>query len=234
MIKIEHTTVTGWEAALIPLSTPCRKKGDVYEAYASDSGKTIYLGTYGTEAEAAKANFDYRKRRFAEAIEKLGLSDVKSAVVFGNYVAFETGKILNLHGKEMVGRVDRCGYREVILAGKARLAHRIIADAFIPKIPGKEYINHKDGNKLNNSVDNLEWVTRSENALHAYRTGLAPKIVGEQHHAHKLSWEIVKEIRDTYIPRDKKFGAAAMARRIGVDRTTIAAVVNNECWREMA
>lgn len=46
--------------------------------------------------------------------------------------------------------------------------HRLVAQAFIPNVDNKPCINHKDGNKQNNVVTNLEWVTYSENALHSY------------------------------------------------------------------
>lgn len=52
------------------------------------------------------------------------------------------------------------------------LLHRLIAEAFIPNLEKKLTVNHKDGNKKNNNVKNLEWASYSENIIHAIKTGL--------------------------------------------------------------
>ena len=70
---------------------------------------------------------------------------------------------------------DKDGYGVITLRNANRCtkrAHRLVAKAFIPNPDNKPQINHKDGNKLNNNVHNLEWATGSENILHAKRLGL--------------------------------------------------------------
>lgn len=83
------------------------------------------------------------------------------------------------HRKQLKGRILSpglvCGYRRVVLclADKSQnlFVHRLVASAFIKNPQNKKEVNHIDGNKLNNCVENLEWVTRSENALHAFAIG---------------------------------------------------------------
>lgn len=86
------------------------------------------------------------------------------------------------------------GYNIVKLSDGARrktkLVHVLVAQAFIPQIPGKRFVNHIDGNKSNNFVGNLEWVTVKENTTHAIRTGLrdphnVPRKYGKDHYSSK-------------------------------------------------
>lgn len=75
--------------------------------------------------------------------------------------------------------IAHTGYMCIVLVkdGKRHTydLHRLIAETFIPNPENKRTVNHIDGNKLNNKVDNLEWTTDSENQLHAHRNGLKPK-----------------------------------------------------------
>jgi len=59
------------------------------------------------------------------------------------------------------------GYYQVNIGGKSRRVHRLVAIAFVPNPDNFETVNHKDGNKLNNSPLNLEWMSRSDNIKHA-------------------------------------------------------------------
>jgi len=61
------------------------------------------------------------------------------------------------------------------------LTHRAIALAYIPNPDNLPQVNHKDSNKLNNSIDNLEWVSNSENQLHSYRTTDRTPVSGKKH-----------------------------------------------------
>jgi hypothetical protein len=83
----------------------------------------------------------------------------------------EDGTVFGLKGKPLKHRIDK-GYVKVRLPEGWYPLHRLLALKFIPNPEGKAQVNHKDGNKLNNSLDNLEWVTHQENLYHAMDNGL--------------------------------------------------------------
>lgn len=86
----------------------------------------------------------------------------------GNVVSYKRGEPYPLK----VGH-NNCGYQQVTAALEQRLVHRLVADTWMPNPNHYKEVNHINGDKDDNSVENLEWVTRSENIRHAYRTGLS-------------------------------------------------------------
>lgn len=88
------------------------------------------------------------------------------------YFIDTNGVIYNSHGKIIKPRIRKStGYYAVVLykPKKSHYVHRLIAEHFIDNPNNKNQVNHKDGDKSNNTIDNLEWVTHSENELHSYR-----------------------------------------------------------------
>lgn len=106
--------------------------------------------------------------------------------------------------------------------------HRLIAEAFIPNPEGKEQVNHKDGNKLNNAVENLEWATASENTKHAYDNGLASALTGEDSPHAKLTAFDAESIRREY--KETKTTHRKLAEKYGVGKTTIQNILAGERW----
>lgn len=104
----------------------------------------------------------------------------------------------------------------------ARYVHSLVAEAFIGDRPPSAVINHKDGNKLNNYVENLEYVSQSENMAHSYR---------EKLRGTKLTREQVAEIRRTYIPRNPLFNQYAIAKRFGVCQATVRELLAGDIWK---
>lgn len=74
--------------------------------------------------------------------------------------------------KKLIPLKHKNGYLFVNINGKQYSIHRLVAEAFIPNPKNKPQVNHKDGNKQNNNIENLEWCTNSENQIHAYKNGL--------------------------------------------------------------
>lgn len=89
----------------------------------------------------------------------------------GLYEVSNYGEVRKTDGTMMRGNINSYGYRVVSLTKngkkKDKKVHRLVALAFLTTIQGKDCVNHKDGDKLNNYVENLEWATKGENNRHA-------------------------------------------------------------------
>ena len=86
-----------------------------------------------------------------------------------NYGVSWSGRIFSVKGELLQNSSGSHGYLTVYVEGKNELVHRLVAEWYLPNPEGKRTVNHKDGDKHNNCVDNLEWATDSENNLHAFR-----------------------------------------------------------------
>lgn len=109
------------------------------------------------------------------------MEEYRVIIGFNRYSISNYGNVINnVTGKEISQRISTNGYMRVNLRTgcvlyekpKTMTVHRLVAEAFLPVIVGKDYVNHIDGNKCNNKVSNLEWCTASENSLHALKNGL--------------------------------------------------------------
>lgn len=117
------------------------------------------------------------------------------------YQISNLGNISN-YRKVLKPFINNSGYQVIDLRvngiRKKFLIHRLVAKHVIVNPQNLKVVNHKDGNKLNNSVDNLEWCTNSENILHARRTGLNPY---------------------NFPTRNKKLGKVSRYRGVGFDNS---------------
>lgn len=113
--------------------------------------------------------------------------------------------------------------------GKCVPVHRLVAEAFIPNPKNKPQVNHKDGNKQNNCVENLEWCDNSENQIHAFKNGLQKG--NFSHHNSKLKYEDVIYIKNTYKKGVKGRGAIVLAKKFDVCQETIYQIVDCKSYK---
>lgn len=153
----------------------------------------------------------------------------------GKYSASTSGLIRNNEtGKILKPSLKKTGYLQVILRkDKIRvssLVHRLVASSFGLNIEGKQ-VNHKDGNKQNNSVDNLEVVTASGNVHHAFTSGLKSKQLSQRETG--LTVEDILFIRENYKPRHKSLGQNALAIKFKVSQSVISRILNKRNYKEI-
>jgi len=126
----------------------------------------------------------------------------------------------------------KTGYRFVILSkdnkSKNFYVHKLVAQAFITNNKNKSQVNHIDGNKLNNTVTNLEWCTPLENSRHAIAHNLVPK--GQDLSYSKLTLAQVNYIREQILNSYYRGMQKDLANKFNVSTATISLIKNNINW----
>jgi hypothetical protein len=148
---------------------------------------------------------------------------------YPNYVASSYGYIKSIKTNTILKptKCRKTGYSIVSLCNnglvKTHLVHRVILSSFVENIENKPQVNHKDGVKTNNRVDNLEWNTRSENQIHSINIGLR-HTRGENNSQCKLSENEVLSIFKDERPQRK------IAKEYGVSNITVCNIKKGYSW----
>lgn len=142
-----------------------------------------------------------------------------------DYEITKDGRIINKHnGRTVKPQMNGTGYCRVSIGGKLQFVHRLVATKYIPNPENLPQVNHKDGNKLNNSVDNLEWVSNRDNSLHALKNGWMR--IEENHQFAKLNRKQVQ-----FIKSHDEMSRKELAELFNVSPRTITDIRKGKTWK---
>lgn len=152
----------------------------------------------------------------------------------GLYLVSRTGRVLNRQGREITVRPDHWGYLRCRLTrdGKQthKRIHRLVCEAFNGP-PTAEHCAHNDGDKLNNTPQNLRWATPTANAQDALKHGVLKVGKGEASPRAKLTQAQAQEIRRRRAAGEE---GKALATEFGVHPTTISNIFTGRRWPHVA
>lgn len=162
------------------------------------------------------------------------VSDLGNIRTIERYITLPTHSYLK-KSKFLTQYEDGRGYLHVKLYNgkgkpKSVTSHRIVASTFIPNLQDKPQINHIDGNKLNNKLENLEWCTHEENMFHVRTMNQRrSSIEGENNISSKLTKNQVLEIREKY----SKGGITMtkLGELYNTKYTNISSIINRKTWK---
>lgn len=158
----------------------------------------------------------------------IGSGKVKKIIGSKYHYAKENGDIISTYGgKERVlkGWVNSEGYIHYDVINNSEKGHRLIAQTFLPNPNNYPQVNHINGNKADNRVENLEWCDNAHNQQHAWDTGLQQKRTPPNAVLTQLQAD---EIRKEYL--SDKLSQRALAKKYNVSKTTIADILKGKYY----
>jgi len=155
-------------------------------------------------------------------------------------IVYEDGRVYrkpytNFCGHQLKGGFAKVslgenGYERISVGSRNYNVHRLLAMAFIPNPENKPQVNHINGIKTDNRIENLEWNTARENNVHAVNTGLRVTPKGEAHYKSKLKEDDVRQIRkklkEGHLQKD-------MAKMFNVPKQTISRIKLGKAWKHV-
>lgn len=112
---------------------------------------------------------------------------------------------------------------------KVKLIHRLVAESFLIGRPDQLEVNHKDGDRANSNLSNLEWVTRGENAKHAFKF-LGKSNRGEKNPRNKIPESEIKLLR-TF--KNNKASREFFSKRYGILPSSVTGIINRRTWKHV-
>ena len=164
--KTLHKPLRGFEFRYVLYSD-----GTVYDKYTKNNLKVVdkKVTLIGINDKPYKYNIG---KLLDITFSDLDITKYETVKNHPDYIINKTGSLYNTKSKRFVSTTIRNGYMRYNVDWTRRMVHEVLADQFIPNPNNYNSIDHIDCNKLNNSLDNLEWVDIEENKRRAYENGL--------------------------------------------------------------
>ena len=148
------------------------------------------------------------------------------------YVVFRDGTVMNYNTKKVLTQSDLGNrYNRVNLSINGKqvrmYVHRLVAEVYLDNPENKKQVNHIDGNRYNNNVDNLEWCTRKENMEHAKKNGLTTK--GKPSSSRKLSYSEAVVIKSLH---EEGLSTREIARLSSINKTAIHLLISGQTYKD--